>query len=165
MYYMKPKNKTASVLQSLPDCFSNLFKVDYKKEILFVMSTCFPSKNRKPGTYLSLLVAKLSVPLQTSTMENLEFAPIDNWTEYHAQIQETEKSWNSSIHQLIQDYHGVPCGLLIIGIPLHILGIIQHVFIVIYERYEMDSMKRSLTNQVNLSFLSSAQFLIAFFYR
>ena len=33
MYYMKPKNKTASVLQSLPDCFSNLFKVDYKKEI------------------------------------------------------------------------------------------------------------------------------------
>ena len=51
MYYMKPKNKTGSVLQSLPDCFSNLFKVDYKKEILLVMTF----KNRKPGTYLSLL--------------------------------------------------------------------------------------------------------------
>ena len=85
-------------------------------------------------------------------MENLEFAQIDNWTEYHAQIQETEKSWNSSIYQLVQDYHGVPCGLLIIGIPMHILGIILQIFVVIYERYEMDSMKRSLTNQVYLSF-------------
>ena len=90
-------------------------------------------------------------------MEDLEFVPIDNWTEYHAKIQETEKSLNSSIHQLIQDYHGVPCGLLIIGIPLHILGIIQQVFIVIYERYQMDPMKRSLTNQVYLSLSISDQ--------
>ena len=90
-------------------------------------------------------------------MEKLEFAQIDNWSEYHAQIQETEKSWNSSIYQLVQDYHGVPCGLLIIGIPMHILGIIQHVFVVIYERYEMDSMKRSLTNQVYLSFSTPSQ--------
>ena len=51
---------------------------------------------------LLLIFAKLSIPLQTSTMEDLEFVPIDNWTEYHAQIQETEKSWNSSIHQLIR---------------------------------------------------------------
>ena len=81
-------------------------------------------------------------------MENLDFVPIDNWTEYHG----AEKSLNSSsVIQLIQDFHGVPCGLLIIGIPLHILGIIQQVFIVIYERNEMDPMKRSLTNQVNLS--------------
>ena len=156
MYYMKPKNKTASVLQSLPDCFSNLFKVDYKKEILLVMS--FKNIQEQETGYLSILaVAKLSVPLQTSTMENLEFAPIDNWTEYHAQIQETEKSWNSSIHQLIQDYHGVPYGLLMIGIPWHILGIILQIFVVIYERYEMDSMKRSLTNQVYLTFSISEQ--------
>ena len=106
---------------------------------------------------LLLIFAKLSIPLQTSTMEDLEFVPIDNWTEYHAKIQETEKSLNSSIHQLIQDYHGVPCGLLIIGIPLHILGIIQQVFIVIYERYQMDPMKRSLTNQVYLSLPISDQ--------
>ena len=116
-----------------------------------------PSQEQETG-YLSILaVAKLSVPLQTSTMENLEFAPIDNWTEYHAQIQETEKSWNSSIHQLIQDYHGVPYGLLMIGIPWHILGIILQIFVVIYERYEMDSMKRSLTNQVYLTFSISEQ--------
>ena len=90
-------------------------------------------------------------------MEKLEFFPTYNWTEYHGQIQETEKLLNSSIHQLIQDYHGVPYGLLIIGIPLHILGIIQQVFIVIYERYQMDPMKRSLTNQVYLSLSISDQ--------
>ena len=81
-------------------------------------------------------------------MEILEFVPIDNWTEYHG----IEKSLNtSSVIQLTQDFHGVPVGLLITGIPLHILGIIQQGFIVIYERNEMDPMKRSLTNQVNLS--------------
>ena len=30
-------------------------------------------------------------------MEDLELVPIDNWIEYHAKIQETEKSSNSSI--------------------------------------------------------------------
>ena len=92
-------------------------------------------------------------------MEKLDFVPIDNWTEYNG----AEKSLNSSsVIQLIQDFHGVPSGLLITGIPLHILGIIQQVFIVIYERYEMDPMKRGLTNQVYLSCFISLQFLIEF---
>ena len=64
-------------------------------------------------------------------------------------IKEEENSLNSSVIQLLQDFHGVPFGLHFIGIPLHLLGIVQQVIIVIYERNELDPMKRSLTSQVS----------------
>ena len=67
-------------------------------------------------------------------------------------LNEDEKPMNSSVIQLVNEFHGVPFEFLIVGIPLHLLGIVEQCFIVIYERNEMDPMKRSLTNQVCLPF-------------
>ena len=64
-------------------------------------------------------------------------------------FKEEENSMNSSVIQLLQDFHGVPFGLHFIGIPLHLLGLVQQIIIVIYERNELDPMKRSLTSQVS----------------
>ena len=82
-------------------------------------------------------------------MESLESIPSD--TILAKTFEEDEKPLNSSVIQLVQDFHGVPSEFLIVGIFLHMLGIVEQGFIVVYERNEMDPMKRSLTNQVNLS--------------
>ena len=44
-------------------------------------------------------------------------------------FQEEEKPLNSSVIQLIQDFHGVPVGLHFIGVPLHLLGLVQQIII------------------------------------
>ena len=81
-------------------------------------------------------------------MDTFSFIPNNNWTDTPMAFQEEEKPLNSSVIQLIQDFHGVPVGLHFIGIPLHLLGLVQQIIIMIYERNELDPMKRSLTNQV-----------------
>ena len=48
----------------------------------------------------------------------------------------------------VENFYGAPPSLLVIGIIFHIFGMIMQVFTVIYERFEMDPMKRSLTNQM-----------------
>ena len=83
-------------------------------------------------------------------MTSFEFIPSDNWTEIPGILNEDEKPMNSSVIQLVNEFHGVPNGFLIVGILLHLLGIVEQCFIVIYERNEMDPMKRSLTNQVHM---------------
>ena len=91
-------------------------------------------------------------------MTSFEFIPSDNWTEIPGIRNEDEKPMNSSVIQLVNEFHEVPNGCLIVGILLHLLGIVEQFFIVIYERNEMDPMKRSLTNQVHLSFEISSLF-------
>ena len=82
-------------------------------------------------------------------MNTFTFIPRDNWTDTPMAFKEEENSMNSSVIQLLQDFHGVPFGLHFIGIPLHLLGLVQQIIIVIYERNELDPMKRSLTSQVS----------------
>ena len=49
---------------------------------------------------------------------------------------------------LIQTYEDIPPIALAISIVFYVLGMILHIFIITYERFEMDSMKRGLKNQL-----------------
>ena len=60
----------------------------------------------------------------------------------------TETKPDLNLYRLIHDFFDLPISLLVLGIFLHFIGMILQGLIVIYERIEMDPMKRSFTNQV-----------------
>ena len=76
-----------------------------------------------------------------STFELFEISEPDSFQN----LSEATKSITIST---IENFYGAPPTLLVIGIFFHIFGLIMQVSTVIYERFEMDPMKRSLTNQM-----------------
>ena len=66
-----------------------------------------------------------------------EFSNVTNETHY--------------LHGAEFDYRDVPTTLLAIAILLQLLGIPLQCFVVVYERFNMDPMKRGLVNQVRTS--------------
>ena len=68
------------------------------------------------------------------------------------QLKEWGVAPNGSVSEIspgiIQTYEDIPAVALVLSIPFNILGMILQVFIITYERFEMDSMKRGLKNQL-----------------
>ena len=68
---------------------------------------------------------------------------LDRMAEYNNFTNVTDDSFGVEF-----DYRDVPTTHLAIGIVLLLLGIPLQCFVVVYERFNMDPMKRGLVNQV-----------------
>ena len=56
---------------------------------------------------------------------------------------------DTNISEFVQSYENIPMGTLLLILFLLPFGMVLNVFIIIYERFEMDSMKRGLFHQVS----------------
>ena len=54
----------------------------------------------------------------------------------------------TNLSELVRSYDNIPTWILLLILFILPFGMVLNVFIIKYERYEMDSMKRGLFNQV-----------------
>ena len=109
-------------------------------------------------------VKRIKVSLQLMKMSSKNES-IFELLETDSTVNLTETAQNatkSTTIAAIENFYGAPPTLLVTGIVFHIFGILMQVFTVIYERFEMDPMKRSLTNQMISTHMIWAAFLSIF---
>ena len=67
------------------------------------------------------------------------------------QVGDLEISNDADLSALVQSYDKIPTWVHLLLLLLFPIGMVLHFFIIIFERFEMDSMKRGLLNQVKIS--------------
>ena len=80
----------------------------------------------------------------------LKFWPSPNETDFDdfSMLEETQNDTAWLEHDDVDDFREVEPAILFLGILLLILAMVLQVFSILYERFEMDSMKRGFTNQM-----------------
>ena len=81
-------------------------------------------------------------------MEDLSYGSVLSNITNDTQFGYLKISNDTDLSTLVQSYNKIPTWILLLSLFLFPIGMVLQFFIIIFERFEMDSMKRGLFNQV-----------------